>query len=78
MIEDIADSAGSRTCRPPMPHARTGGSSCIAQAALSRLWTCCSMLKSPESQTKYYQLRNWYTISVQFGLPGRCQRGAAR
>ena len=41
-----------RTCRPPMPTARAGYRSLIAQAQTSRKWTCCSTLKSPESQVK--------------------------
>ena len=51
-----------------LPFLSYGGSSCIAQAALSRLWTCCSVLKSPESQVKCCQRRNWNSISEHFGL----------
>jgi len=32
----------------------------MAQEALSRLWQCCELMKSPFSQSKYYQLRIWY------------------
>ena len=48
-----------RTCRPPMPMAFVGYLSFITQAQTSRKWTCCSTLKSPDSQVKLYQLRIW-------------------
>ena len=53
--------------RPPRPKALTGGSSLIAQAALSMLWTSDCAMSSPESQLKWYQLRNWYWISLHSG-----------
>jgi len=62
------------TDRPPMPIARVGYSSFITQAHTSRKWTCCSTLKSPESQVKLYQLRIWYVMSDQSGRRGLAQR----
>ncbi len=38
--------------RPPRPTARTGYWSFMAQAQTSSMWTCCSTLKSPDSQVK--------------------------
>ena len=38
-----------------------------AQMATSRLWTCCSTMWSPQSQRKWYQLRIWYSVSLQPG-----------
>ncbi len=46
-----------------MPLASTGWAF-FAQLQTSRLWTCCSQMLSPQSQTKWYQLRIWYSISV--------------
>ena len=53
VVVDVAELG--RRCGPGArrgPTRATGGSSRIAQAALSRLWTCCSTLWSPESQVK--------------------------
>ena len=49
----------------------------IAQLQTSRLWTCCSTMWSPQSQTKWYQLRIWYSISVWSGWRSRTQIGSA-
>ena len=63
VIVDIAALGRNRRGRRRRRSSR-GGSSCMAQAILSTLWTACSTRLSPHSQTKLYQLRICHSTSL--------------
>ena len=56
---------------------RVGFTSCMVECFLSRLWRCCSTINSPLSLVLYYQLRNWYSMSVHASSRPRCHRAPA-